>query len=204
MASVGERRLGDGIRVPLSHRGTRSRLRICISSASPTPLGSVPLRRARHRSSQLPAADLAMQGLHALGGIGRTPPMATEGSSRADAASAGRSRSRHSLPDARTATPEAAPGKPSLRAWLSVAGSAAYRVSLRPLVAGIIGAGRSWTVWMISVLSIPRRYALVVPRSACWRSTVYSRGSLEKRGVRRSCSPPSRAVVRSRNPPSRA
>ena len=37
--------------------------------------------------------------------------------------------------------------------------------------AGIIGAGRSWTAWMISVLSIPRRYAEVIPRSACpsWR-----------------------------------
>ena len=28
---------------------------------------------------------------------------------------------------------------------------------LRPVVAGIIGAGRWWTAWMISVLSIPRR-----------------------------------------------
>jgi hypothetical protein len=34
---------------------------------------------------------------------------------------------------------------------------------LRVLVAGIIGAGRWWTVWMISVLSIPRRYAEVIP-----------------------------------------
>ena len=34
-----------------------------------------------------------------------------------------------------------------------------------------MGAGRSWTAWMISVLSIPRRYADVIPRSACpsWR-----------------------------------
>jgi hypothetical protein len=29
--------------------------------------------------------------------------------------------------------------------------------------AGIIGAGRSCTAWMISVLSIPRRYAEVIP-----------------------------------------
>ena len=28
---------------------------------------------------------------------------------------------------------------------------------LGPVVAGIIGAGRWWTAWMISVLSIPRR-----------------------------------------------
>jgi hypothetical protein len=33
---------------------------------------------------------------------------------------------------------------------------------LRPRVAGIIGAGRSWTVWMSSVLSIPRGYAEVI------------------------------------------
>ncbi len=26
-----------------------------------------------------------------------------------------------------------------------------------PFVAGIIGAGRSWTAWMVSVLSIPRK-----------------------------------------------
>ena len=45
------------------------------------------------------------------------------------------------------------------------------RVIVRPLVAGIIGAGRSCTVLMISVLSIPRRYVDVVPRSECpsWR-----------------------------------
>ena len=36
----------------------------------------------------------------------------------------------------------------------------------RPWVAGIIGAGRSWTAWTISVLSIPRRYAEVIARSA--------------------------------------
>ena len=39
------------------------------------------------------------------------------------------------------------------------------RASAAP--AGIIGTGRSCTVWMISVLSIPRRYAEVIPRSAC-------------------------------------
>jgi hypothetical protein len=41
----------------------------------------------------------------------------------------------------------------------------------RPWVAGIIGAGRSWTAWTISVLSIPRRYTEVIARSACpsWR-----------------------------------
>jgi hypothetical protein len=27
----------------------------------------------------------------------------------------------------------------------------------RPLWAGMVGAGRSWMVWMISVLSMPRR-----------------------------------------------
>jgi hypothetical protein len=38
-------------------------------------------------------------------------------------------------------------------------------------VAGIVGVGRSWTAWMISLLSIPRRYAEVIPRSASpsWR-----------------------------------
>jgi hypothetical protein len=30
-------------------------------------------------------------------------------------------------------------------------------VSLRPLVAGIIDAGHSWTAWTNSVFSIPRR-----------------------------------------------
>jgi hypothetical protein len=40
-----------------------------------------------------------------------------------------------------------------------------------PFVAGIIGAGRSWTAWTISVLSIPRRYTEVIARSAwpSWR-----------------------------------
>ena len=33
--------------------------------------------------------------------------------------------------------------------------------------AGIIGAGRSWTAAMISVLSIPRKYRDVIARSAC-------------------------------------
>ena len=38
-------------------------------------------------------------------------------------------------------------------------------------LAGIMGVGRSWTAWMISVLSIPRRYAEVIPIPACpgWR-----------------------------------
>ena len=36
-----------------------------------------------------------------------------------------------------------------------------------PRSAGIIGAGRSWTAAMISVLSIPRRYREVIARSAC-------------------------------------
>ena len=35
--------------------------------------------------------------------------------------------------------------------------------------AGIIGAGRSWTAAMISVLSIPRKYRDVIARSACPR-----------------------------------
>ena len=35
-----------------------------------------------------------------------------------------------------------------------------------PCVAGITGAGRSWTAWTISVLSIPRRYTDVIARSA--------------------------------------
>jgi len=41
----------------------------------------------------------------------------------------------------------------------------------RPLTAGITGAGRSWTACTISVLSIPRKYTDVTPRSACpnWR-----------------------------------
>ena len=41
--------------------------------------------------------------------------------------------------------------------------------SRRP--AEIIGSGRSWTAWMISVLSIPRRYRDVIARSAwpSWR-----------------------------------
>lgn len=34
----------------------------------------------------------------------------------------------------------------------------------RPLLAGIIGAGRWWPVRMISVLSIPRRYRDVMAR----------------------------------------
>ena len=56
------------------------------------------------------------------------------------------------------APPFAAPGRRSLKACLAVDwGRADQRVGVRPLVAGIIGAGRSWTVWMISVLSIPRR-----------------------------------------------
>jgi hypothetical protein len=45
------------------------------------------------------------------------------------------------------------------------------RVGASRCPAGIIGAGRSWTAWMTSVLSIPRRYAEVIARSACpsWR-----------------------------------
>lgn len=39
---------------------------------------------------------------------------------------------------------------------------ARQRVTVSPPVAGIIGAGRWWTAWMISGLSIPRRYALVM------------------------------------------
>jgi len=35
-----------------------------------------------------------------------------------------------------------------------------------PFVAGIIGAGRSWTAWTISVLSVLRRYTEVIVRSA--------------------------------------
>jgi transposase InsO family protein len=44
-------------------------------------------------------------------------------------------------------------------------------VTFNPLLAGIIGAGRSWTAWTISVLSIPRRYTEVIARSAwpSWR-----------------------------------
>jgi hypothetical protein len=52
----------------------------------------------------------------------------------------------------------------ALYRFASLSGWAAgdQRVSLRPFVAGIIGAGRSRTVWMISVLSMPRRYVEVV------------------------------------------
>jgi hypothetical protein len=32
-----------------------------------------------------------------------------------------------------------------------------YRKAVSALIAGIIGAGRSWTAWMIAVLSMPRR-----------------------------------------------
>ena len=32
-----------------------------------------------------------------------------------------------------------------------------YGIDPRPAVAGIIGAGREWTVWMVSELSIPCR-----------------------------------------------
>ena len=39
-------------------------------------------------------------------------------------------------------------------------------VSRSPLAAGIIGAGRSWTACTISVLSMPRKYTDVTPRSA--------------------------------------
>jgi hypothetical protein len=45
-------------------------------------------------------------------------------------------------------------------------GSLVQVLRVSPLWAGIIGAGRSWTVWMISVLSIPRRYTDVIARSA--------------------------------------
>jgi hypothetical protein len=47
----------------------------------------------------------------------------------------------------------------------------AQRGSRSPLTAGIIGAGRSWTACTISVLSMPRKYTDVTPRSACpsWR-----------------------------------
>ena len=39
--------------------------------------------------------------------------------------------------------------------------------AVRPVVvAGIMGAGRSWTAWMISVVSIPCRYEEVISRSA--------------------------------------
>ena len=44
----------------------------------------------------------------------------------------------------------------------------AQRVTRSPLAAGIIGAGRSWTACTISVLSMPRKYTDVIPRSACW------------------------------------
>ena len=48
-------------------------------------------------------------------------------------------------------------------------------VNRSPLTAGIIGAGRSWTACTISVLSMPRKYTDVTPRSACpscrWMTT---------------------------------
>ena len=48
-------------------------------------------------------------------------------------------------------------------------------VSRSPLAAGIVGAGRSWTACTISVLSMPRKYTDVTPRSACpscrWMTT---------------------------------
>lgn len=62
-----------------------------------------------------------------------------------------------------------APGAPvalPLRRCESGASRAPNRTDagvLRPVAAGIIGADRSCTVWMISVLSIPRRYAEVIP-----------------------------------------
>lgn len=45
-------------------------------------------------------------------------------------------------------------------------GALSQRCSATRGSAGIIGAGRSWTVAMISVLSIPRRYRDVIARSA--------------------------------------
>jgi hypothetical protein len=45
--------------------------------------------------------------------------------------------------------------------------SLAQCATRRPLTAGITGAGRSWTACTISVLSIPRKYTDVTPRSAC-------------------------------------
>ena len=69
---------------------------------------------------------------------------------------------------ARAAVPEARAAGPRHHRRLpgAGAGSAAER-----WLAGIIGAGRSWTAWMILVLSIPCRYAEVIPRSGCpsWR-----------------------------------
>jgi hypothetical protein len=41
-----------------------------------------------------------------------------------------------------------------------------YRVISRPAVAEIVGDGRPWTVLMISLLSMPCRYTLVMPRGA--------------------------------------
>jgi hypothetical protein len=42
-----------------------------------------------------------------------------------------------------------------------------YRVIWRPTVAEIVGDGRPWTVLMISLLSMPWRYTLVMPRLSC-------------------------------------
>lgn len=43
-----------------------------------------------------------------------------------------------------------------------------YRRSWRPALAEITGDGRPWTGLMISLLSMPWRYMLVMPRLACW------------------------------------
>ena len=48
------------------------------------------------------------------------------------------------------------PGRPGLVGRAMMTHQTAREV-YRPWVAGIIGAGRSWTAWTISVLSIPRR-----------------------------------------------
>ena len=61
---------------------------------------------------------------------------------------------------------------------------AGHETGLRPLVAGPIGAGRWWTVWMIPVLLIPRRYVEVIPRwaraGARWRAVGQLAGHVDR------------------------
>jgi hypothetical protein len=50
--------------------------------------------------------------------------------------------------------------------WRPSSAALSDGLTYSPWVAGIIGAGRSWTACTISVLSIPRKYTDVIARSA--------------------------------------
>jgi hypothetical protein len=55
-------------------------------------------------------------------------------------------------------------------------------------VAEIVGDGRPWTVLMISLLSMPCRYTLVMPRLACpscrgWPDHFYAGGQIYRAGA---------------------